>query len=186
MRQCCPEVAIGVVHGQTPVDERQRTVRRFADGELQALLATTVVEVGVDVPEATVLIIESAESFGLAQLHQLRGRIGRGAAPGWCVALHGELGEEARRRLDVLARTADGFEIAEQDLLIRGPGELLGRRQAGLPPFRVADLRTDAALLELARHDALELARGAAPAALVELAGRLDRRRDAGARLSRA
>jgi ATP-dependent DNA helicase RecG len=154
-----PGVAAGVVHGQLPIEDRTRVMRAFAAGELRLLLATTVIEVGVDVPAATLMVIESAERFGLAQLHQLRGRVGRGARAASCVALHGALTDDAERRLAVFARTTDGFEIAEEDLAIRGPGELLGTRQAGVPRFRVADLRADAALLEMARSDAREIAR---------------------------
>ena len=153
-----PDVPLGVVHGQLPVEERLEVMRAFAAGEIRVLLATTVIEVGVDVPAATLMVILGAERFGLAQLHQLRGRVGRGRRAGSCLAVHGELTDDAERRLEVFAGTTDGFEIAEEDLLIRGPGELLGRRQAGVPRFRVADLRADTELLELARQDARELA----------------------------
>jgi ATP-dependent DNA helicase RecG len=133
-------------------------MREFVSGRLRALVSTTVIEVGVDVPNATWMVIESAERFGLAQLHQLRGRVGRGARGSTCVAIHGRLGDEAKRRLEVFASTRDGFAIAEADLLIRGPGDLLGTRQAGLPRFRVADLEAHRAWLERARHDAREIA----------------------------
>jgi ATP-dependent DNA helicase RecG len=136
-----------------------RVLDAFAGGALRVLLATTVIEVGIDVPTATLMVIESAERFGLAQLHQLRGRVGRGERAAACVAIHGELTDEARRRLAVFARTADGFAIAEEDLAIRGPGELLGKRQAGMPRFRVADPAADAALFEAARDDAREILR---------------------------
>jgi ATP-dependent DNA helicase RecG len=146
-----------VLHGRMSAAERDRVMAAFAAGEVRALLATTVIEVGVDVPAATCMVIESAERFGLAQLHQLRGRVGRGARPSRCFAVHGRLSEEGRRRLEVFARTTDGFEIAEEDLKIRGPGDVLGTRQAGLPAFRWARLPDDWDLLERARDDAREL-----------------------------
>ena len=126
---------------------------------MRVLIATTVIEVGVDVPEATCMVIESAERFGLAQLHQLRGRVGRsgGGRPALCLAVHGRLSADARRRLEVFARTTDGFELAEEDLKIRGPGDVLGTRQAGLPALRHARLPEDWELLESARGDAREL-----------------------------
>jgi ATP-dependent DNA helicase RecG len=146
-----------VVHGRIPAAERNRVMESFAAGEVRVLLATTVIEVGVDIPEATCMVIESAERFGLAQLHQLRGRVGRGPRPSRCFALHGRLSEDGKRRLAVFARTGDGFEIAEEDLKIRGPGDVLGTRQAGLPAFRWARLPEDWDLLESARDDAREL-----------------------------
>ena len=156
-RQALPEAPIAVLHGRMPAAERERTMRAFAAGEVRVLVATTVIEVGVDVPEATWMIIESAERFGLAQLHQLRGRVGRGAAPATCIAIHGRLSETARRRLDVFASTTDGFAIAEEDLALRGPGDLLGTRQAGLPALRAARLPEDWDWLVRARDDAREL-----------------------------
>jgi ATP-dependent DNA helicase RecG len=121
------------------------------------LIATTLIEVGVDVPDATVMVIESSERFGLAQLHQLRGRVGRGRRRSHCVALYGRLTDEARRRLEVFASTTDGFRIAEADLKIRGPGDLLGTRQSGQPLLRVADIIRDHEWLERARRDSREL-----------------------------
>jgi ATP-dependent DNA helicase RecG len=132
-------------------------MRAFAAGEVRALVATTVIEVGVDVPEATWMVIESAERFGLAQLHQLRGRVGRGSGASVCVAIHGRLTEAGRERLAVFASTQDGFEIAERDLLLRGPGDVLGTRQAGLAPLRMARLPEDWDWLVKARDDAREL-----------------------------
>jgi len=149
-----------VLHGRLPAAERDRVMKAFAAGEVKVLLATTVIEVGVDVPEASCMVIESAERFGLAQLHQLRGRVGRGARPSCCFAVHcrlSDLSEEGKRRLEVFARTNDGFEIAEEDLKIRGPGDVLGTRQAGLPGLRWARLPDDWELLEQARDDAREL-----------------------------
>jgi ATP-dependent DNA helicase RecG len=127
----------------------------FQKGELQILVATTVIEVGVDVPNATVMVIEHAERFGLAQLHQLRGRIGRGAAKSYCILMTGgKISEEGQRRLDAMVRTHDGFQIAELDLELRGPGEFFGTRQAGLPSFRVANIIRDGQLLEAAKREA--------------------------------
>lgn len=152
-----PGGSVGIVHGGIAAEERAGIMQQFSEGDLQVLLATTVIEVGVDIPEATVIIIESAERFGLAQLHQLRGRVGRSDRTARCYAIHGRLTEQADRRLEVFGRSNDGFELAETDLLIRGPGEVLGKRQAGMPRFRVADLLRDTELLTLARRDARRL-----------------------------
>jgi len=148
---------IAVLHGRIAPDDRDKIMRCFASGEFDVLLATTIIEVGVDVPEATVMVIEGAERFGLAQLHQLRGRVGRGEKRSFCVALHGPLSEEGVKRLAVFGGSSDGFKIAEADLDIRGPGDLLGTRQAGLPIFRAADLLSDTPWLERARADAREI-----------------------------
>jgi ATP-dependent DNA helicase RecG len=150
-----PGFAVGLVHGRMPFKERSRAMERFRSGETPLLVATTVIEVGLDVPEATVMVVERAERFGLAQLHQLRGRVGRGTLDAHCLLLTGpHPSPEARARLAVLARTADGFEIAEADLEIRGPGHLAGTRQAGLGGFRLADLVRDRGLLAAARAEA--------------------------------
>jgi ATP-dependent DNA helicase RecG len=147
-------------------DEKAATMDAFVRGEIAVLVATTVIEVGVDVPNASIMVIEHAERFGLAQLHQLRGRIGRGAAESTCVLLFEEpLTETARQRLKVIYETTDGFEIARQDLLIRGPGEFLGARQSGVPLLRFADLERDVALIEQARDAADELLKSAPGAA---------------------
>ena len=136
-------------------------MRRFKDGEIQLLVATTVIEVGVDVPNATVMLIEHAERFGLSQLHQLRGRVGRGAAKSHCLLITGTSGAEwgpiARERLKVMEQTTDGFLIAEKDLELRGPGEFLGTRQSGMPDFAVAELARDQTILQEAREEAFEL-----------------------------
>jgi ATP-dependent DNA helicase RecG len=150
-------ITTAVLHGRTSAEEREELMRAFADGEISVLISTTVIEVGIDVPSATAMIIESAERFGLAQLHQLRGRVGRGAERSHCVAIHGELTEVAARRLECFATTNDGFELADADLELRGPGELLGTRQAGRPIFHVADLVRDRRWIEAARHDAPQL-----------------------------
>jgi ATP-dependent DNA helicase RecG len=146
---------VGLVHGKQKVPERDATMAAFAAGDLDILVATTVIEVGVNVPEATVMVVEHAERFGLAQLHQLRGRVGRGAAKSNCVLLYqAPLGETAKARLQILRETEDGFRIAEEDLRLRGGGELLGTRQSGLPGFHYADLAVHGDLLAMARDDA--------------------------------
>jgi ATP-dependent DNA helicase RecG len=150
-----PDYKIGLVHGRLGSDERERTMAAFRRGDVDILVATTVVEVGLDVPNATVMIVEHADRYGLSQLHQLRGRVGRGAHPSYFVAVAPKnLTAEARARLATLERTSDGFEIAEADLGIRGPGELLGTRQHGLPDFALQALLSDRDLLELAREQA--------------------------------
>ena len=146
---------LGLVHGQMPAGERDQVMRRFRQGEIQVLVATTVIEVGIDVPGATLMVIEHAERFGLAQLHQLRGRVGRGRDESHCVLIHyGTQDDDARRRLEVLERAADGFEVAEADLKFRGAGEILGTRQAGVQGFRVAHLVRDNEVLQAARSEA--------------------------------
>lgn len=146
---------IGLVHGRMKGAEKDEAMRAFKQGETRILIATTVIEVGVDVPDATIMVIEHAERFGLAQLHQLRGRVGRGDKPSSCVLLYKDpLGETAKRRLSVMRETEDGFRIAEEDLKLRGEGELLGTRQSGTPGFQVARIEAHADLLEAARDDA--------------------------------
>jgi ATP-dependent DNA helicase RecG len=145
---------IGVVHGRLSAADRDAVMDAFRARELDVLVATVVIEVGVDVPNATMIVIEHAERFGLAQLHQLRGRVGRGDKRGVCAFIGDPTTEEGRRRLDAIGSTDDGFRIAELDLEIRGPGELFGARQSGLPPFHFADLVADLDLLRIAREDA--------------------------------
>jgi ATP-dependent DNA helicase RecG len=146
---------VGLIHGRMKGPEREATMAAFAEGRLAILVATTVIEVGVDVPAATVMVIEHAERFGLAQLHQLRGRVGRGSAKSTCLLLYAQpLGETAKARLAIMRETEDGFRIAEEDLKLRGAGELLGTRQSGLPDMRLADLAAHADLLQAARDDA--------------------------------
>ncbi len=150
-----PELKVGLIHGRMRSDEKMATMAAFVAGEIAVLVATTVIEVGVDVPNASIMVIEHAERFGLSQLHQLRGRVGRGAAESSCVLLFEEpVGELAKLRLKVIFENTDGFEIARQDLLIRGPGEFLGARQSGVPLLRFADLERDVALIEQARDAA--------------------------------
>jgi ATP-dependent DNA helicase RecG len=152
---------VDLVHGKMKGADKDRAMERFAAGETQLLVATTVIEVGVDVPEATVMVIEHAERFGLAQLHQLRGRIGRGSGRSSCLLLYKEpLGETAKARLSIMRETQDGFRIAEEDLRLRGEGDVLGTRQSGMPGFRVARVELHGKLIEAARDDAkLVLAR---------------------------
>jgi ATP-dependent DNA helicase RecG len=152
---------VGLVHGRLSGAEKDRAMAAFAAGDIAILVSTTVIEVGVDVPKASIMIIEHAERFGLAQLHQLRGRVGRGAAQSSCILLYKKpLSEAAQARLRVMRDTEDGFVIAEEDLRLRGGGEVLGTRQSGLPAFRVALLPEDEALLQAARDEArLVLAR---------------------------
>ncbi len=146
---------VGLLHGRLDADEKEVVMRRFQRGETDVLVATTVIEVGVDVPNATVMVVDHAERFGLAQLHQLRGRVGRGAAKSYCILMTGErVSEQGEERLNAMVRTQDGFELAELDLSLRGPGEFFGTRQAGLPEFRVANLLRDRKLLELAKEEA--------------------------------
>jgi ATP-dependent DNA helicase RecG len=149
-----PGLSVGVVHGRMRPEDRSRVMAAFALGDVGLLVATTVVEVGVDVPEATFMVVENAESFGLAQLHQLRGRVGRSKRSSWCALMVGRAASpEARARLAMLERTTDGFEIAEKDLEVRGPGDLLGTRQSGLPPLKIADPVRDLARLGQARRE---------------------------------
>ncbi|USO00303.1 MAG: ATP-dependent DNA helicase RecG [Phycisphaeraceae bacterium] len=145
---------VAALHGRLNRDTREHVMARFRSGLIDCLVATTVIEVGVDVPNATVMVIEEADRFGLAQLHQLRGRVGRGTKPSVCVLIGEAKTDDGRRRLEVMAETTSGFVLAERDLEIRGPGELFGARQSGLPPFQVADLTRDLELLAMARRDA--------------------------------
>jgi ATP-dependent DNA helicase RecG len=162
LSQLLPGVLVGLLHSRMPVAEKKAVMSLFSGGHMGVLVSTTVIEVGVDVPNASLMVIEHAERFGLSQLHQLRGRVGRGAAASACVLLYtpnegGRLGETARERLRAMAETNDGFEIARRDLEIRGPGEFLGARQSGAPLLRFADLATDTHLLEWAREAAAQM-----------------------------
>ncbi|MEA5422975.1 ATP-dependent DNA helicase RecG [Synechococcus sp. CCY9202] len=152
-----PDLQVGLLHGRLGSDDKQRVLTAFANGDCQVLVSTTVVEVGVDVPEASVMVIEHAERFGLAQLHQLRGRVGRGSAASQCLLIHDGNSALARQRLEVLVGSSDGFAIAEMDLQLRGPGAVLGTRQSGLPDLALASLTDDGSVLELARDVAQAL-----------------------------
>jgi len=152
---------VGLVHGRMKPEEKDAIMREFTAGDVDILVSTTVIEVGVDVPNATVMLIEHAERFGLAQLHQLRGRVGRGEHRSYCILMVGRgASDEARERIQVLADTNDGFVIAEKDLELRGPGEFLGVRQHGLPRFSIADLAHDSRLLMQSRDDAFAFVAG--------------------------
>jgi ATP-dependent DNA helicase RecG len=153
LQQTLPELDVELVHGRMKPKEKAQHMARFADGEAAVLVATTVIEVGVDVPNATLMVIENAERLGLSQLHQLRGRVGRGSDKSFCVLMYsGKLSETAQRRLHVMRDTNDGFRIAEEDLRLRGPGEWLGTRQTGDLAFRIVDLMRDEAWMEPARE----------------------------------
>jgi len=146
---------VGLVHGKMKSRDKDAAMAAFAEGSTQILVATTVIEVGVDIPQATIMVIEHAERFGLAQLHQLRGRVGRGGTKSSCLLLYkAPLGETAKARIAIMRETDDGFKIAEEDLRLRGEGEVLGTRQSGLPGFRLADLAVHGSLLTLARDEA--------------------------------
>ncbi|MCK4502650.1 MAG: DNA helicase RecG, partial [Desulfuromonadales bacterium] len=156
-RDIFPEYKIGLIHGRMKSADKDIVMDQFRRGNIQLLVSTTVIEVGVDVPNATVMMIEHADRFGLSQLHQLRGRVGRGADKSYCILIPSEhYSEDARRRLKVMVATNDGFQIAEADLEIRGPGDFLGTRQAGLPDFRVASLIKDIRILDTARQEAFD------------------------------
>jgi ATP-dependent DNA helicase RecG len=153
-----PELKIGLIHGRLAPGEKSSVMESFVQGEIQLLVATTVIEVGVDVPNASLMVIEHAERMGLAQLHQLRGRVGRGTEGGICILLYQKpLSATAQERLKIIFEQTDGFEIARHDLRLRGPGEFLGARQSGLPLLRFADLEKDEALLQAAHAAAEQL-----------------------------
>jgi len=153
--QVFPKFSVGLLHGRMKPEAKDEVMRCFIAGEIQILVSTTVIEVGVDVPNASVMVVEHAERFGLSQLHQLRGRVGRGADKSYCVLLASDKQTSvARERLGIMEETNDGFRIAEKDLELRGPGEVMGTRQAGLPEFRIANLVRDLDILQAARKEA--------------------------------
>ncbi|MEJ2628898.1 MAG: helicase-related protein, partial [bacterium] len=157
-REVFPEYTVGLLHGRMKGEEKEKIMQDFKAGDIQILVATTVIEVGIDVPKAAVILIEHAERFGLTQLHQLRGRVGRNKEKSICILLtYGYLTDTALRRIEVMTHTNDGFKIAEEDLQIRGPGELFGTRQHGELNLKIANLMTDQRLLEKAREDAFSL-----------------------------
>ena len=153
-----PEYPISIVHGNMKAADKDFEMQRFVKGETKIMVATTVIEVGVNVPNASVMVVENAERFGLSQLHQLRGRVGRGADQSYCILMSKyELSKDSRIRLDTMVRTNNGFEIADVDLKLRGPGDLMGTQQSGVADLLIADLSKDAAILTLARDAAQEL-----------------------------
>jgi ATP-dependent DNA helicase RecG len=149
-----PQFKVGLLHGKLAAEEKERVMDAFKRGEIQILVSTTVIEVGVDVPNAAVMVIEQAERFGLAQLHQLRGRVGRGAEQSYCILVTGKMNDAARERIRTLVDSVDGFYIAEMDLKLRGPGEFFGTRQSGLPVLRLGNIVRDQEILEIARSEA--------------------------------
>ncbi len=159
LQEILPRLRIGLMHGRLKAAEKEAVMASFAAGELDVLVSTTVIEVGVDVPRATLMIVENADFFGLSQLHQLRGRVGRGSRQSYCFLLHQAKNDIALERLQTLCRTNDGFQIAETDLRLRGPGDFFGQRQSGLPGFAIADLATDMNVLEAAQQSAQTLLR---------------------------
>jgi ATP-dependent DNA helicase RecG len=148
-----PGIAVGLLHGRLPAQEKEAAMQSFQAGRTKILVATTVIEVGVDVPNASVMVIEQAERFGLAQIHQLRGRVGRGAHQSYCILVTGKLNEIARERIRTLVESNDGFYIADMDMKLRGPGEFFGTKQSGIPGLRLADLLRDSEILEMARGE---------------------------------
>jgi len=155
-REVFPDLNVGLLHGRLPTAEKEAAMEAFKQGRTQVLVSTTVIEVGVDVPNATVMLIEQAERFGLAQLHQLRGRVGRGAEQSYCILVTERVNDAARERIRTMVDTNDGFQIAEMDLKLRGPGEFFGTRQSGLPALRVANLLRDQEILVTARNAVTE------------------------------
>ena len=156
-REVFPDLPIGLMHGRLGADEKEAVMQRFKEGHIKIMVSTTVIEVGVDVPNATVMVIEQAERFGLAQLHQLRGRVGRGAAQSYCMLVTEKMNDTARERIRTLVESTDGFYISEMDLKLRGPGEFFGTKQSGLPSLRVANILRDSEILEIARREAVDL-----------------------------
>jgi ATP-dependent DNA helicase RecG len=153
-----PHYSASIVHGQMKAADKEEEMRRFAAGKTNIMVATTVIEVGVNVPNASVMVIESAERFGLSQLHQLRGRVGRGAEQSYCILMTShKLSDDSKIRLETMCRTNDGFEIAEVDLKLRGPGDIMGTQQSGVLNLQIADLVRDRGILQLARHEAIKL-----------------------------
>ena len=159
LKRALPQVRIAMVHGKMKDQEKDRIMRSFSEGEIDVLVSTTVIEVGVDVPNAALIIIEDADRFGMSQLHQLRGRVGRGDAQSYCILVSDTANDNAVERLKMMTKTQSGFEVAEKDLAMRGPGDFFGDRQHGLPPIRIADLCTDMSILQQAQSSAMDLIR---------------------------
>ena len=150
-----PDIQVALLHGKMAADDKERVMEEFKKGESKILVSTTVIEVGVDVPNATVMVIEQAERFGLAQLHQLRGRVGRGGEQSYCILVTEKLSDIGRERIRTLVESNDGFHIAEMDLQLRGPGEFFGTKQSGLPALRIGNIIRDKEILEVARAEAM-------------------------------
>jgi ATP-dependent DNA helicase RecG len=167
-----PSLRVGLLHGKLKAAEKDAVMAGFMRNEIQVLVTTTVIEVGVDVPNATVMVVENAERFGMAQIHQLRGRVGRGAEQSYCVLVTDRLNEAGRERIRTLVDSTDGFHIANMDLKLRGPGEFLGTKQSGLPQFRIGNLLRDSELLEQARREAVAFTGNPPSAAELEEATR--------------
>jgi ATP-dependent DNA helicase RecG len=155
-REVFPDIPVGLMHGRLGGDEKEAVMQRFKEGLIKILVSTTVIEVGMDVSNASVMVVEQAERFGLAQLHQLRGRVGRGAAQSYCILVTEKMNDAARERIRTLVDSTDGFYISEMDLKLRGPGEFFGTKQSGLPSLRVANILRDAEILEVARREAVD------------------------------
>lgn len=155
-----PDISVGLMHGRLHNEEKEEVMKEFADNQLNILVSTTVVEVGVNVPNATMMVIYDAQRFGLSQLHQLRGRVGRGSDQSYCILLADPKGDVGKERMRIMTETNDGFELSEQDLKLRGPGDFFGKKQSGLPEFKVGDMVHDYRALETARKDAAEMIEG--------------------------
>ena len=151
------DLNVGLVHGRMKTDEKNNIMKKFESNEINLLVSTTVIEVGVDIPNATVMVVEHAERFGLTQLHQLRGRVGRGSGKGYCILVHHNESDNSRLRLDIMERTNDGFQIADEDLKLRGPGDYFGMRQSGFIQYRIANMVTDGPIIREARKAAFDL-----------------------------
>jgi ATP-dependent DNA helicase RecG len=159
-----PQYAVSILHGKMKPADKEAEMKRFSEGKTNIMVATTVIEVGVNVPNASVMIIESAERFGLSQLHQLRGRVGRGADQSYCILMTShKLSNDSKLRMDTMVQTNDGFEIAEVDLKLRGPGDLMGKQQSGVLNLQIADIVRDKDILQLARHYAIKILKADAP-----------------------
>ncbi len=153
-RDIFPHLRVGLLYGRMKGEEKEKVMQLFKEGRIDILVSTTVIEVGIDIPNASIMVIENAERFGLAQLHQMRGRVGRGDYQSYCLMLGSPASQEGRKRLQVMTETSDGFRIAEEDLELRGPGEFFGIRQSGMPELRIGDIASDMKLMELARREA--------------------------------
>jgi len=156
-RNVFPHLRVGLLHGRMKGEEKEKVMQSFKKGKIDILVSTTVIEVGIDIPNASLMVIEEAERFGLAQLHQMRGRVGRGDYQSYCLMMGSPASEAGRKRLQVMTETSDGFQIAEEDLELRGPGEFFGTRQSGMPELRLGNLISDMKLMESARQEAFSL-----------------------------